>query len=451
MKVYVDSASRYSPDKAIIINDLSKERPLWILSAYGPGKHSPVQLFGGFPREQSFEELRLRHYELASIGNQQQAIQEAQVLVNTAEQQIKAALDDIDGAIRYIVNEEQEHPNRNDICKAKGADLSQLPGAAGNSQQTLKFGEPSAISKTGAFQVAPQATTAFNRPSTSFGQPSLPGSSFGKPSILGQPAPSVPALGQPSTFGKPSPLGQFPTLFSQSSNPSPFGAVQAGSTPLGGVSASATAQQATSAFSQPNPFSQSSKFGQPSMPVATGGLSQNTTAVIPSSSPNAFNTPIAPASTNTVGQHAMANPTPFAQTGITQPSMLFARAPIAPMTSGQLNTPITSSAFGAIAAQASNSQHDTAQRDPQGKLITWKGKSVSYLDDEPCFKGKDNNWEKIWFPDGPPVFKKAEELPEENYDQATKESYKFLETNGAFKDGVMPYLPPRREWCSWDF
>ena len=58
---------------------------------------------------------------------------------------------------------------------------------------------------------------------------------------------------------------------------------------------------------------------------------------------------------------------------------------------------------------------------------------------------------KIWFPDGPPVFTKAVELPDDAYDEMTKENYRYLKDHGAFKDGLMPELPPRREWCSWNF
>ena len=51
--------------------DLADERPPWILSSYGPGKDAPEQLFGGYPREQSLEEVRL--YVMGS-ANPQQAV-----------------------------------------------------------------------------------------------------------------------------------------------------------------------------------------------------------------------------------------------------------------------------------------------------------------------------------------------------------------------------------------
>jgi hypothetical protein len=61
-------------DKATILIDLQIERPQWILSAYGPGKQAPAQLFGGPLREQSFEEIRMLHYLGIASGNPQQAV-----------------------------------------------------------------------------------------------------------------------------------------------------------------------------------------------------------------------------------------------------------------------------------------------------------------------------------------------------------------------------------------
>lgn len=64
----------YSLDRNAIIADLQTERPQWILSAYGPGRQAPAQLFGGPIREQSFEEMHLSHYVAAMAGNPQQAV-----------------------------------------------------------------------------------------------------------------------------------------------------------------------------------------------------------------------------------------------------------------------------------------------------------------------------------------------------------------------------------------
>lgn len=92
-----------------------------------------------------------------------------------------------------------------------------------------------------------------------------------------------------------------------------------------------------------------------------------------------------------------------------------------------------------------------ATRDGAGKLRTWNGKPVEYVGDTPCFKGNGGILEKVCFPDGPPTLTKAAELPDAMYDEITKESYMFMKTHGSFRDGMMPSLPPKRAWCSWDF
>lgn len=60
--------------KDVIQRDLADERPAWILSAYGPGKDAPEQLFGGYPREQSPEEIRLHYMQGLMTGNPQGAV-----------------------------------------------------------------------------------------------------------------------------------------------------------------------------------------------------------------------------------------------------------------------------------------------------------------------------------------------------------------------------------------
>ena len=70
-----DSRDRpYGITRQTLEDDLRAELPQWIMSAYGPGKDAPRQLFGGFPREQSFEELRVQHYLNMASGNPQQTV-----------------------------------------------------------------------------------------------------------------------------------------------------------------------------------------------------------------------------------------------------------------------------------------------------------------------------------------------------------------------------------------
>ncbi|KAJ8124227.1 hypothetical protein O1611_g9414 [Lasiodiplodia mahajangana] len=66
-----DGANPYKISKEMIKIDLAEERPSWILSCYGPGKDAPDQLFGGYPREQSLEEVMVY---IRGSANQQQAV-----------------------------------------------------------------------------------------------------------------------------------------------------------------------------------------------------------------------------------------------------------------------------------------------------------------------------------------------------------------------------------------
>jgi len=43
----------------------------------------------------------------------------------------------------------------------------------------------------------------------------------------------------------------------------------------------------------------------------------------------------------------------------------------------------------------------------------------------------------------------VEGRPEE-YTEAVREAYEYVAKEGRFKDGIMPNVPPKREWVSWD-
>lgn len=67
-------SNQFSLSKDTIQKDLAEERPSWILSAYGPGRDAPEQLWGGYPIEQSFEEIRLHYMMGEASGNAQGAV-----------------------------------------------------------------------------------------------------------------------------------------------------------------------------------------------------------------------------------------------------------------------------------------------------------------------------------------------------------------------------------------
>lgn len=444
-------STSYKLDKTVIANDLSKERPQWILSAYGPGVKAPLQLFGGFPREQSFEELRVRHYELAAQGNPQQAIQQAQTLVNSAEQQIQIALNDVDGAIKYIMNGEKEHPNRIDIALSKGAlpPQSHVPGQT--QQPAAVLSQPSA-------------------PAPSFGQPPGPAPSFGQSSA------PTPSFGQTSAFGQPAMLGRPTTSFGQSSsafgksaipapgfgqpsapsrfgvpqqNPSPFGAP---SEPSADLRSSSTANQPSNPFGQPPVPVQTRTFGQFSGPDPANPFSQN---VRPGPTPSPFGRPTAssPAATQNSKIRISYSNRPVPSFGFSLEAQIAAlkHARNANILTAQ---PISGPTSNESAARPPGGQAANGKSTPwesKEKIQTWKGKSVRYFDDEPCYNDS-GNWHRIWFPHGPPVFTaKTPELPEEIYSTATRDSYDFVKQHGIFKDGIMPEMAPRRDWCNWEF
>ncbi|KAE8356576.1 hypothetical protein BDV28DRAFT_154583 [Aspergillus coremiiformis] len=485
--------ANYGITASDIQNDLSagKGRPEWVFSCYGPGRNAPKQLFGGPQREQSFEELRLRHYEAAATGNAEQAAQEAQTLYAEALKQMEVILNDLDGAVKYIMDGINEHPNRIDITEGKTSPVSsQGPSpfgqSAASSQASSAFGQPSSLGNQSAFG-KPSGfgqPSAFGQPSSlgqnsGFGQPSS-GSAFGQPSGLGgqsafgKPGFGQPSLGQPSAFGQPAALGQ-PSAFGQ---PSSFGtsAPSTGASPFGVISNQnpGTGVGFGQAASTVSPFAQaanqqpatSTGFGQPSTtPATTGAFGQ------PTQTPSPFGQPQPPS--NPFGQPAPApnpfgapsqQPQPQSQTGPSpfgQPSTGFGQsapqqqtpAPTATAGTGppaiiRVEDPNQLSPIPPLAGQS--------VRDPMTKrLSTWKGQPVKYIDNNPCYLHPQDRqtYVRIFFPDGPPEqasLRDATAKPEE-YTPEVTEQYEFFLKNGCFKDGVIPSVPPKTEWVSFDF
>lgn len=81
----------------------------------------------------------------------------------------------------------------------------------------------------------------------------------------------------------------------------------------------------------------------------------------------------------------------------------------------------------------------------------FKGKRVSYKDGEAGTISQSGSWEKIWFPEGPPAYYKDTEMEDSAYNDATKKAYMYMRETGNFEGGAMPLVPPKREWCLWDF
>ena len=247
-----------------------------------------------------------------------QAQLESQSLTK-ANEAIQRILGDINGAVKYIIDGKDQHPNR--------LDMEVKPPNVQPNQQTNAFGAPTA---------AAPAATGFGQPS-SMGQQ---GSAFGKPAF-GQPAGQTSTFGQASAFGKPSQpgfgqasaVGGGGSAFGQPSNPaqnSGFGQPSA----MGG---------GASAFGQPSAPGQSTGFGQPSQMGAKPAFGQSTFG---QSSQPAFGQASKPAFGQASAAGQQTNPSPFAAAA-SQPSG-FAQAAQQPATGfGQ------PSAFGAAASKPS--------------------------------------------------------------------------------------------------
>ncbi|KAL8964662.1 MAG: hypothetical protein Q9183_004297, partial [Haloplaca sp. 2 TL-2023] len=393
-------------DKQMIRTDLTTDRPLYILSAYAPTKSLAEQLFGGQPREQSFEELRFRHYELSAQGNAAQAIQEAQMLNSNAEEQIKTALADLDGAVKYLTDAEDKHPNRIDICDARGGDVSQPQASSGvfarsgASTPASTFGQPAfgnpQVSAPAtafgqpAFGQAAAPTPAFGKPSApasgfaqpsfgqsavkpAFGQPSAPASAFGQPAF-GQPALPAPAFGQsaslggaPSAFQQPPSSGLAPT-FGQNTSPAPFGQAQQ----AGNFSGIQQPQTQSGFGQQSTPFGQQASTG----PQSSGlfGQQQSSVAPTPFAAPKpstGFSQPattpsnppmqsVAPQSSNTIGQ------APATQTSISSGQTSKPQPPSNPF--ALANPSQNTAAFGQNLTSAAPASGQVAVQAPTGGL-----------------------------------------------------------------------------------
>lgn len=405
-------------------------------------------------------------------------------MYSNAEQQIKNALDDLDGAIKYITDAANQHPNRLDICQAKGGNISPPPT------------DPR--SSSGAFTRGP----AFGQPS--FGQPSAPapGSAFGKPSF-GQAAAPAAAFGQAANLGQQSMTSGQPsnsaaaTAFGQSSTPSLFGQAQQTAKPFGlqqpqqqpafGQSGSpfgqqsSTGPQTSSAFGQQPTLATSNPFATASKP--TFGHDQSTTASASAFGPSAVPQPsgifaqssASQTTANTFGSKDSGPTSSAFGQSVPTPAPAFGK-PTAPATTGMFGKPSAPSKSTGFAPQSipvvgggpSNtapslipprSGPPTSATFGPGKvgdrkLLTWQGHKVEYIDEEPCVKtAGDGGWQRIWFPEGAPTFTgKTQEYPDGYVlDERARENFNHFLQHGVGSDGLIPNMPPPRDMLSWNF
>ncbi|KAL9055687.1 MAG: hypothetical protein Q9162_003413 [Coniocarpon cinnabarinum] len=114
-------ADAYSLNPEEILRDVTegKDKPSWVCSCYAPGKNAPAQLIEGDDLEISPEELRYDFY--LKMANGQNATEEAanieRMLSEEMTTRINAIGNDPQGAVQYVINGINEHPNRHDILQ----------------------------------------------------------------------------------------------------------------------------------------------------------------------------------------------------------------------------------------------------------------------------------------------------------------------------------------------
>ncbi|KAK0934518.1 hypothetical protein LTR29_013928 [Friedmanniomyces endolithicus] len=326
-------------DREVLAADLDGgpkgEKPEWPLSCYGAGRDAPRQLLEG-PLEQSMEEMRVLCYMAARENKLQDYLQHESALKAQAQQQTRNILNDLDSALKYVMDGEHQHPNRLDevvknvssqpaagsgFGRASASGSVSLGGEFGQPSQVGSgmarggFGQPSSAGNGSAFG-APSVPSGPRSQLSGFGAPSQPsgGSTFGQPSrpAFGQPSQPIssPAFGAPSqpggggtTFGSASTMGTQGSAFGRPSQPdfaqSGFGqapkpAFGAPSQPTGSSPFGSGQQQLQQ---RPNPFagvaSQPSAFAQ-----AGQNQGQQSSAFASAGQSNGFGTPSGPAAAN---------------------------------------------------------------------------------------------------------------------------------------------------------
>jgi nucleoporin NUP42 len=173
---------------------------------------------------------------------------------------------------------------------------------------------------------------------------------------------------------------------------------------------------------------------------------------------NPFGAPNQPAP-NPFGQRPAANPSPFGA----QPNgtALPANVPTGPKSDKSDEPPNPYPEDATVQHPLITSY---SSRDPVTKTLTmFKGRAVTYQTPRghgnekkkpmPMVRQPDGSLTKVWFPDGAPMYtvytaaqdKSVYEKPE------VQDAWRTFRSQGLFADGLMPEVPPKREWCTWDF
>ena len=396
--------------------------------------------------------------------------------------------------------------NATQLGSAFGQASQPSSGFGQPSQIQPAFGKPSTNSSfpTTAFGeagpenpfAAPRASTAFGQGASSasglsqpsFGQTAQTSSPFGQPAVSGQTSSfGQPAFGQSSqvtsTFGQPSQINAPPFGSNGSTNPNPFGQPTKAANPFGPTTTpsanpfSQASNPSNSSLGQAqiltssrdaSPFSQPA-FGAPSttpFSQATSGDRPNPFGVKATTTSNPFGVSSVP-----MGTPAANMSVPGGDPDIRKGSVPDTNLPSNAATAELTNSLAALSTGGPhpLTGKSTAPVHMTEQLrqiaptfDNQRKLTSFRGQRVQYLEDTPVYEKPDRSGsEKVWFPNGPattdvmylnqPDAVQDLQAADEAYTDDVKGQYRMLFETGGFGTGGVPLVPPRREWCVYDF
>lgn len=419
-------------------------------------------------------------------------------LVDRANQKAQHILHNLDDAITYILNGENTEQNRNKQVMSNSTPWQRPPIAAssGGSIGSLSrpqnsfaaFGQPSQPAGAGAFgRPSVLSGSGASTGGAAFGAPSIPGiqsSPFGTPAVrpaFGTPSAfGIAAQPQSSGFGAPSSLGNQPSPFAAASQNNPQtssgpgsvfgggsngGQTNAFAAPKAAIPSFATLGQSphlagSTAFGQASQLGGGGGFGQASSAGGGGGFGQAPTIAKPlqSSSPFAQASGSSSQSSTSVGFGAPS--LPGTSSGFGAPSQPGSSNPFG-MRSQPANNAFAAAhptSFPGVPQPATNGLGNASDttRDSSGRLLKWKGRPVQYNGDSVPFYQHPGTGkrERIWIEKGQPPshpdFEGVIEAYEGERGTMLKTIYDFLGETGTFKDGLVPEIPPKRDWIRWD-
>ncbi len=89
----------------------------------------------------------------------------------------------------------------------------------------------------------------------------------------------------------------------------------------------------------------------------------------------------------------------------------------------------------------------------KGKNVTYQVLGTKSTKPVPVVRNFDGSVTRIWFPDGAPNYTHETEAEDVSVYQDPKVAapWKVFVDTGRFEGGLMPEVPPLREFCAWDF